>query len=125
MRPEHLLNYGFTPTCPAALERLAGLLSTGGGLLRLFDPCCGEGTALVHLGKALLDKGAQVETPVSSIVETLGVEIEQGRAEVAARYLDKVLNADFRRTALTHKSVSLLFLNPPYDTTGGEDSLEM
>jgi len=116
MRPEHLLNYGFTPTCLAALARLASLLSTGDGLLRLFDPCCGEGAALVHLGKALLEKGAQVET--------LAVEIEQGRAEIAARYLDKVLNADFRRTALTHKSVSLLFLNPPYDAAGGEDSLE-
>ncbi|MBL7163231.1 MAG: hypothetical protein ISS57_11540 [Anaerolineales bacterium] len=24
MRPEHYLNYGYTPTCQAALERLAG-----------------------------------------------------------------------------------------------------
>ena len=125
MRPEHLLNYGFTPTCQAALERLAGLLSPSncGGkpeasaVIRLFDPCAGEGEALAYLARALFQQGAQA-------VESYGVEIEEGRAAKAAAILDHVIRADFRRTATTHKSMSLIFLNPPYDNAGGEDSLE-
>lgn len=117
MRTEHLLNYGYTPTCQAALERLAGLLNPeGGGLIRLLDPCCADGKALAFLAQALRGTGARVET--------YGVEIEAGRAQDAARALDHLLCADFRRAVMSHKSVSLALLNPPYDQAGGEDSLE-
>ena len=118
MRPEHYLNYGYTPTCQAALERLAGLflLENKRGVIRLFDPCAGDGTALAYLAESLTDQGASVET--------YGVEIEAGRATGAGERLDCVIQGDFRRTSVSHRSMSLALLNPPYSNTGGEQSLE-
>jgi hypothetical protein len=117
VRSEHLLNYGYTPTSQAVLERLAGLLKpVNGGVIRLLDPCCADGQALASLAHALADCGARVMT--------YGVEIEEERAGSAARVLGHVLCADFRRAVMSHKSISLALLNPPYDQTGGEDSLE-
>ena len=123
MRPEHYLNYGYTPTCQAALERLAALFSPQGmpddeqGVIRLFDPCAGDGAALAYLDNAIAAKGATVET--------YGVEIEAGRADAAGDRLNCVIQGDFRRTAVSHRSISLALLNPPYDNTGGERSPEM
>jgi len=119
MRPEHYLNYGYTPTCQAALEPLVGLFCQADdtqGIMRLFDPCAGDGTALAYLAESLAAKGASVET--------YGVEIEVGRANAAGERLDHVLQGDFRRTAVSHRSVSLALLNPIYDNTGGEQSQE-
>jgi len=120
MRPEHYLNYGYTPTCQAALERLAGLFlpqaDNKQGVIRLFDPCVGDGAALAYLAESLADKGANVET--------YGVEIEAGRATGAGERLDCVIQGDFRRTTVSHRSMSLAILNPPYSNTGGEQSLE-
>ena len=119
MRPEHYLNYGYTPTCQAALERLAALFNLPDdeqGVIRLFDPCAGDGAALAYLASALTVKGATVET--------YGVEIEEGRANTAGDRLNCVIQGDFRRTAISHRSISLALLNPPYDNTGGEQSLE-
>ena len=86
MRPEHCLNYGYTPTCQAALERLAGLFYLAEdkqGIVRLFDPCAGEGQALSYLAESLTTNGASVET--------YGVEIESGRANAAGERLDHVI----------------------------------
>ena len=118
MRPEHLLRYGYTPTCQAALKRLAGLLnpSSEGRTIRLFDPCCADGAALTFLANALTQKGASVET--------YGIEIEDSRAQAAANSLDHVIHGDFRRVAMSHSSVSFILSNPPYDNVGGEESLE-
>lgn len=120
MRPEHYLNYGYTPTCQAALERLAGLFLPQAddkqGVIRLFDLCTGDGAALAYLAEVLADQGASVET--------YGVEIEAGRATGAEERLDCVIQGDFRRTTVSHRSMSLAFINPPYSNTGGEQSLE-
>jgi SAM-dependent methyltransferase len=117
MRPEHLLNLGYTPTHEAILSALAAALRPAGeGAIRLLDPCCGTGEALAALAQALRDQGARVET--------YGVELEEGRAAQAARVLDQVLRADFLEIALSERSMSLALLNPPYDHEGGEGSLE-
>jgi len=119
MRPEHYLNYGYTPTCQAAIERLADLFKPPEdhqGILRLFDPCAGNGTALAALAETLTEKGAEVET--------FGVEIEAGRAKAAEGRLQQVIHGDTRRTMVSHRSMSLALLNPPYDNTGGEQSPE-
>jgi hypothetical protein len=119
MRPEHYLNYGYTPTCQAALKRLVDLFlldNTHQSVIRLFDPCVGDGTALAYLAAFLAERGARVET--------YGIEIETGRADAAGERLDCVIQGDFRRTMVSHRSMSLALLNPPYDNTGGEQSLE-
>jgi len=92
------------------------LLENKRGAIRLFDPCAGDGTALAYLAESLTDQGISVET--------YGVEIEAGRASGAGERLDCVIQGDFRRTSVSHRSMSLALLNPPYSNTGGEQSLE-
>ncbi|MBC8507217.1 MAG: hypothetical protein H8D34_20325 [Chloroflexi bacterium] len=87
------------------------------GIIRLFDPCAGDGAALAALAEKLVEKGAEVET--------YGVEIEEGRAKTAESRLQQVIHGDYRRTMVSHRSISLALLNPPYDNTGGEQSPEM
>lgn len=117
MRPQHLLNYGYTPTHPDVAAALAAALRPEGeGVIRLLDPCAGTGAALAALAAALRDQGARVET--------YGVEIEAARARAAARVLDHVIQDDWRKVSMTDRSVSLVLLNPPYDSAGGEASLE-
>jgi len=120
MRPEHYLNYGYTPTCQTALESLAGLFlpqaDNKQGVIRLFDPCAGDGAALAYLAESLADQGASVET--------YSVEIEAGRVTAAGERLDCVIQGEFRRTSVSHRSMSLALLNPPYSNSGGEQSLE-
>ena len=121
MRPEHLLNYGYTPTAVAALEEIAKLLRPAENdnrrPLRLFDPTCGDGAALAFLADALVEQGAAVET--------YGVEIAEKRYEEARQILDKVLLADVTNNVMTNiNAFSLVLLNPPYDNTGGDKSVE-
>ena len=63
MRPEHLLNLGYTPTHAEIFSTLAAALRPAGeGTVRLLDPCCGTGEALAALAQALRAQGARVET---------------------------------------------------------------
>jgi len=57
-------------------------------------------------------------------VETYAVEIEAGRVNAAGERLDHVIQGDFRRTAISHRSISLALLNPPHSNIGAEQSLE-
>lgn len=117
MRPQHLLNYGYTPTHQAIVAALAAALRPSGeGVIRLLDPCAGTGAALAALAEALRAQGARVET--------YGVEIEAARAGEAARVLDHVIRDDWRKISMSERSISLALLNPPYDHAGGEASLE-
>lgn len=107
MRPPATEKCGYYPThshvveviktyiAPAEVEKKA----------RLLDPCCGEGTAASMLGNALN-------------CETWGTELSYKRAETAASVLDKVHNCAWESTWINQESVTLLFLNPPYDSDG-------
>src|SRR5690606_39227652 len=48
--------------------------------------------------------------------ETWGAELSYRRAAIAEGVMDKVYQAPWESTWLTPESVSILFLNPPYDT---------
>jgi Uncharacterised methyltransferase family (DUF6094) len=97
---------GFYPTP----ERVARLIAAhlvamrGPGELRLFDPCCGTGSALRTMSLAL-----------PSPVVTVGVELQSGRAQEARELLTRALQADAYKLRCTHQAFSLLFVNPPYD----------
>ena len=78
------------------------------GTYRCLDTCCGEGEALAQLTDGL---GNQ-----ESIIETYGVELDEGRYQVATQKLDKVLWGDaLNEISVSSKAFSLLWLNPPYD----------
>ena len=81
---------------------------------RLFDPCAGEGEIASLLGKLLN-------------CETWGCELFPYRAEKAAARMDKCHSAAWESCSLTDESVTLLWLNPPYDDDrhGQEKRLEL
>jgi hypothetical protein len=80
---------------------------------RILDPCAGEGEIAATLGKMLN-------------CETWGCELFPYRAEKAAVRMDKCHNAAWENCSLTDESVTLLWLNPPYDDDrhGKEKRLE-
>ncbi len=92
---------GFYPTPPTVTTLLATLLvAPRGG--RLLDPCAGLGVFAATLAR---DLG----------LESYGVEINDTRAGEAAMPLDHLLHTDALKLTMTHESVGLLALNPPYD----------
>jgi hypothetical protein len=80
---------------------------------RLLDPCSGEGEIASLLGKLLN-------------CETWGCELFPYRAEKAAGRMDKCHSAAWESCSLTDESITLLWLNPPYDDDrhGDEKRLE-
>jgi len=92
---------GFYPTPPTVTTLLATLLvAPRGG--RLLDPCAGIGVFAATLAR---DLG----------LESYGVEINDTRAGEAAMPLDHLLHTDALKLMMTHESIGLLALNPPYD----------
>ncbi len=98
---------GFFATPPSVTALIAEWLQApqGDKMWRLLDPCCGEGVAAAHLAATL-----------GGPVQTWGVELSPKRAERAATVLDKVHNTAWQATRVSKESVSLLWLNAPYDT---------
>ncbi len=92
------------------------------GMVRLLDPCAGEGIALERLA-------AHLRRRTVARVETWGVELHPGRAEAARERLDAVLAAPFEAAGFRPaqaRPASVLFLNPPYDfSEGGHQRMEV
>lgn len=105
---------GYYPTPPISLEMITQLLrpANKGGSFRFLDPCAGQGEALSQVATAMQSHGAQVRT--------YGVELSDTRAPLAADVLDQCICADWADITCSHKSISLLWLNPPYDDEVGE-----
>ncbi|MFP4345919.1 MAG: DUF6573 family protein [Anaerolineales bacterium] len=106
---------GYFPTPPTVTTLIARWLKAPGAedgcRWRLLDPCAGEGAAARQL----------VDT-LGGNVESWGVELSPQRAARAAEVLDKVYNTAWQSTRASKESVSLLYLNPPYDfDLDGED----
>ncbi|MCP4542467.1 MAG: hypothetical protein GY832_35535, partial [Chloroflexi bacterium] len=104
----------YYPTPLSVIEHIASyLVPTQGqrGVIRLFDPCAGEGLALEALAQAIISR-------TNRPVQTWGVEISPDRATEAEQRLDLVVEAPLE--AVTWSPVrfgiaSVLFLNPAYD----------
>ncbi len=95
---------GYYPTPPDVSAAIArSLVPAAPGLVRVIDPCCGDGSALCDVTAAL------------DPVERFGIELHRGRAETAATALTRVLHADIRGVRVTNGAFGLVFLNPPYD----------
>lgn len=100
---------GYYPTPPGIMEHIKKAIALAEpGIYRIIDTCCGEGESLAQLTNGL---GNQ-----ESIVETYGVELDEGRYQVATQKLDRVLWGDaLNEISILTKAFSLLWLNPPYD----------
>lgn len=100
---------GYYPTPPELLPLLCKCLQrAGSGLLRVFDPCAGEGHALKALGEHL-----------DAI--TYGIELDRERGITAQRNLYECLIGDCQTAMVSRHFASLLLLNPPYDWSAAGD----
>jgi len=103
---------GYYPTPELVTPIIAQYLKRqANGLIRIFDPCAGEGTALQFIGNHLN-------------AETYGIEIDIEHGNKAQEILIKCLITDYQNTRISHKSFSLLWLNPPYDWAARDYELE-
>ena len=95
---------GFYPYPPAMAEATASWLTPAAPEThgRLLDPCAGEGEIAAQMGRLLN-------------CETWGCELFPYRSEKAAAILDKCYGAAWESCHLTDESVTVLWLNPPYD----------
>jgi len=102
-RLEAMAKMGYYPTPEELTPTIAKYLKPKvPGIIRIQDPCAGEGTALKTIGDHL---GAK----------TYGIEIDRKRGKLAQQKLTKCLITDYNSTQITPKFASLLWLNPPYD----------
>jgi hypothetical protein len=105
--------YAAAPEAVAAvLERLR---PPDSGECLILDPCAGEGEALRQLAEGL---GAV----------PYGIELSEDRAAIVKELLpdgQSLAPADFLRCAISYRSFSFIWCNPPYDyATGGEGRVE-
>ena len=103
---------GYYPTPEGITPMIATYLKRGrDGLLRILDPCAGEGTAVKVIGDHLNG-------------ETYGIEIDLERGQKAKKLLTACLVTDYQNTRISHGSFSLLWLNPPYDWETRDNEIE-
>lgn len=105
---------GFYPTPPLVTNIINshlyfGRAYSGAGIVRMLDPCCGEGIALAEIKHNLAQRSPSIK------FITYGIELQQERARTATEHLDHVLGADLFSTAIGNNNFGLLLLNPPYD----------
>ncbi len=117
---KNFVKNGYFPTDDATLATILSRIdipdvikSTGAAAdalnpLRILDPCCGEGAALVVLAEHLQMKGA--------VVNAYGIEFDLERAWHAKSQsrMTQVAHADVNDVVVSSRSVGCMFLNPPY-----------
>lgn len=102
MRNEGRLVLGFYPLPEKEAKRIKQYLDFPDREFAALDPCVGDGAAF----SALLD---------GITCHRYGIELDSLRAESAAGKQIDVLQADALEVHCPPESVSLLYLNPPYD----------
>jgi len=103
---------GYYPTPDRVTETIVKYLKRERpGLIRVLDPCAGEGIALSMVGNHLK-------------AETFGIEIDTKRGETAEKVLTRCLVTDYQNTTITNKCFSLLWLNPPYDWSAKDNEIQ-
>ena len=103
---------GYYPTPESVTPVIASYLKRRQqGLIRILDPCAGEGTAIRFIGDHLQS-------------ETYGIEVDQERGSRAKDILTKCLVMDYEHAGISHGSFSLLWLNPPYDWAARDSEIE-
>jgi hypothetical protein len=96
----NFIKAGYFPTDEVTLQRIGQMLKLPPtGLVRMIDPCCGEGTAIADLRHMLAD---QKEEGVTATTEALGIELDPERAWHAKKLLDRVLHTDIHDAWSNH-----------------------
>ena len=110
MRPQGKLKLGFFPLPAVEARRLRNCLVFPKQFSAL-DPCVGDGVAF----KCLLD---------GITAYSYGIEIDAYRAEQAKASGIDTLHANTMDLRCAADSLSLLYMNPPYDLEAGHAKLD-
>lgn len=105
MRPHGKTKLGFFPLATAEAERLRKCL-TFSPEFSAVDPCVGDGVAFTRLLGG-------------THARRYGIEIDANRAEQARELGIETLHANTIDVRCPAESISLLYLNPPYDLESG------
>jgi SAM-dependent methyltransferase len=105
MRAHGQTKLGFYPLPPVEANRLRSWLNFQEPFSTL-DPCAGDGVAFVHLLR-------------NAPARRYGIEIDAYRAEQARTLEIETLQANTMDVRCPADSLSLLYLNPPYDWEAG------
>jgi hypothetical protein len=108
MRPHGKAKLGFFPLPVPEAARLKNCLAFASEFSAL-DPCVGDGIAFAHLLR---------DAPV----RCYGIEIDAFRAEQARALGIETLQASAMDVRCQAETVSLLYLNPPYDWEAGSNN---
>ena len=106
MRPHGKTKLGFFPLPIQEAERLRNCLACGSEFSAL-DPCVGDGAAFSRLFK-------------TADAHRYGIEIDANRTEQARSLGIETLHANTMDVRCPAESISLLYLNPPYDLEVGQ-----
>ena len=108
MRPHGKTKLGFYPLPVPEAARLKNCLAFASEF-SVLDPCVGDGVAFTHLLQGITAR-------------RYGIEIDANRAEQARALGVETLQANAVDVRCPPESVSLLYLNPPYDWESGESN---
>ena len=106
MRPHGKTKLGFFPLPTPEAARLRNCL-TFAPEFSAVDPCVGDGVAFTILLEG-------------SLARRYGIEIDANRSEQATSLKVETLHANTMDVRCPAESVSLLYLNPPYDLESGQ-----
>lgn len=108
MRPHGKIKLGFFPLPVAEARRLKNYLVFPQEFSAL-DPCVGDGVAFTHLLSG-------------TAARRYAIEIDANRADQARNLGTEVLHASAMDVRCPSESISLLYLNPPYDLEVGQNN---
>lgn len=98
---------GYFPTDTDTTQRILNALAPcETGIMRLIDPCCGEGVILAEAQHHLGDQAV-----------SYGIEYNEERAWHGKQILSHCVHSDIHDCVISARSFSLLVLNPPYGDT--------
>jgi hypothetical protein len=121
-------NNGYFPTDEKTTEGILSRFSfdieknkNKQGMIRMLDPCCGEGAALSECSEYMKTYLTSHQTNHqtnhnNTKVETVGIEIDQERAYHAKSMtnLETIVHGNLNDCYIAQRQFGLLFLNPPY-----------
>lgn len=109
MRPAGRMRLGFFPLPEAEAKRVHTFLQFPNQNCPALDPCIGDGVAFSQIASG--DK-----------VLRYGIELEANRAEVARALVNELVQGNCFDVQCPVESLSLIYLNPPYDFELSEQS---
>lgn len=108
MRLEGKVKLGFYPLPVAEAARIRRFLRYPGNTCAAIDPCIGDGAAFAEITR-------------EAAVFRYGIELDAYRAEQARAMAHEVIHGSVFDVHCPVESVSLLYLNPPFDFEWGQD----